>query len=87
VGAGIGILVSLLAHWLSWYFWMLCHYLCFVLTGGCRGSLGETPVNPVFALAGALVFTAWSLVLLGWITAPAGALLGALCAGRVAKDH
>jgi len=40
-------------------------------------SLGEPPLNVIEAIPAALVFSFWSLLFFGWITVPAGALIGA----------
>jgi hypothetical protein len=70
-----------LAHYLCWYLLILSANLDYVLFG-TTSSLGEPPMNPFQGLAGAAVFSAWSLFLFGWVTIPAGALLGWLMIRR-----
>lgn len=78
-GAGLltGALAGALAHYLCWYLMILIanvDHLWF----GTTSSLGEPPMNPIQGLAGAAVFSAFSLYIYGWLTIPAGALLGYL---------
>ncbi|EIC23628.1 hypothetical protein Thi970DRAFT_01304 [Thiorhodovibrio frisius] len=61
-----------------WHKIMNLDYLWF----GTTSSLGEPPMNPFQGLAGAAAFSAFSLFLFGWVTIPAGALLGGLMIGR-----
>ena len=81
--AGIltGALAGALAHYLCWYLLILSANLDY-LWFGTTSSLGEPPMNPFQALAGAAVFSGWSLFLFGWVTIPAGALLGGLMIRR-----
>ncbi|WPL18462.1 hypothetical protein Thiowin_03535 [Thiorhodovibrio winogradskyi] len=72
-----GALAGILAHYLCWYLLILCANLDY-LWFGTTSSLGEPPMNPIQALAGAAVFSGFSLFLFGWVTIPAGALLGLL---------
>lgn len=75
--AGIltGALAGGLSHYLCWYLLILSLYLEHLWLG-TTSSLGEAPMNPLQGLAGAAVFSAFSLALLGWLTIPTGALLG-----------
>lgn len=70
-----------LAHYPCWYLMILSANLDY-LWFGTTSSLGEPPMNPVQGLAGAAVFSAWSLFLFGGVTIPAGALLGWLMIRR-----
>jgi hypothetical protein len=70
-----------LAHYPCWYLMILSANLDY-LWFGTTSSLGEPPMNPVQGLAGAAVFGAWSVFLLGWVTIPVGALLGWLMIRR-----
>ncbi|WP_051023994.1 hypothetical protein [Thiorhodovibrio frisius] len=81
--AGIltGALAGALAHYLCWYLLILSANLDY-LWFGTTSSLGEPPMNPFQGLAGAAAFSAFSLFLFGWVTIPAGALLGGLMIGR-----
>ncbi|MBK1649352.1 hypothetical protein [Rhabdochromatium marinum] len=81
--AGIltGALTGALAHYLCWYLLILSANLDY-LWFGTTSSLGEPPMTPFQGLAGAAVFSGWSLILFGWVTIPAGALLGWLMIRR-----
>jgi hypothetical protein len=81
-GAGLGILTAVVSHYSSWYVLLVASWCCAVLVGGCRGSLGEAPVDPVHALAGAGGLALWSLILAGPLSLPTGAVIGALCIRR-----
>jgi len=56
---------------MTWYLAMLYLYLT-----GAESSLGEPVLNPIQALWGSLVFSIYSLVLLGWITLPVSMFCG-----------
>lgn len=75
--AGIltGALAGTLAHYLCWYLMILSLYLEYLWLG-TTSSLGEPPMDPLQALLGAAAFSLFSLFLFGWLTIPAGALLG-----------
>ena len=75
-GALAGALAGLLAHWVCWYLVIGGAWLCNVTTGGCTGSLGDAPMNPLQAIPGAAVLSLWSLVFFGIVTVPFGALAG-----------
>jgi len=75
-GALAGALAGVVSHYLTWYLGFLVANLCFWLTGGCTGSLGEPPANLGLAFAGAAGLTFFSLLVVGWLTAPIGAALG-----------
>lgn len=75
-GALAGALAGVVSHYLTWYLSYLGANLCFWLTGKCTGSLGDPPANLLMALEGAAALTFFSLLALGWLTAPIGAVLG-----------
>lgn len=81
-GAAAGALAGLVSHYFCWYLLILDNNLCFWLLGGCGSSLGEPPIDPLNGLWGAAVFTLGSLLFFGWLTVPAGALIGGLLAAR-----
>ncbi|QJR12994.1 hypothetical protein DSM104443_04088 [Usitatibacter rugosus] len=62
-------------------------YICWLLVlwgawmAAMTGLLAQKDViDPLNALWGAAAFTAWSLLFMGWITVPGGAMLGGLFA-------
>jgi hypothetical protein len=79
-GAWAGALAGAIAHYPCWLLLMFGSYACFSLTGGCTGSLGDGPMSPLDALWAAAMFSLFSLLFYGWLTIPAGAVIGALVA-------
>src|SRR5262245_6801771 len=53
----------------------LAHYVCWLLQIAAAGKMG-----PLDALTGALSFTFFCLLVMGWITVPSGALMGGIYA-------
>ena len=75
-GATAGAVAGVVSHYLTWTLAFLGANLCFWLTGGCTGSLGDPPANLLVALTGAAAQTFLSLLIFGWLTVPIGAVLG-----------
>jgi len=86
-GVFAGALAGAVSHYVCWYLMLAGAAACYALTGGCTGSLGDPPANFLQALAGAAVYSAFSLVFFGWLTVPAGGLLGALLAWLQRGSH
>jgi len=70
-----GVTTGILSHWLCWYFVIVIQNLRHVLLGEVS-SLGEPPVNLLDGLWAAGAFSFWSLIVIGWATAPLGGLIG-----------
>lgn len=70
-GMTAGALTGLAVHPLAWYLAILAFYLA-----GVRSSLGEETLDPLTGLWASLVYSLLSLVGLGWLTVPVGALVG-----------
>jgi hypothetical protein len=70
-----GALAAVLGHWLGWYLLFLHAYLRHALTGSAPPVSGPI-VNPLLALVGSGLYALLSLYFFGWITVPAGALMG-----------
>ena len=81
-GACAGALAGVVSHYVAWYVQYLGMNLCFWLSGGCTSSLGEPPANPLEALAGSAGLTFFSLLVVGWLTLPIGAVLGLVYAKK-----
>jgi hypothetical protein len=79
-GVAAGALAGAIGHYICWYFFFLFAFACHAFTGGCTDSLGQPPVNPLLALGAASIYSGVSLLLCGWLTIPAGGLLGGLLA-------
>lgn len=80
LGVFAGATAGAVGHYVCWYVVLVAAAGCHALTGGCTGSLGEAPMNPVEALSGAGLDSLVSLFLFGWLTVPAGAILGGFLA-------
>ena len=80
LGALTGAAAGAIAHYVCWYLVLVAAATCHALTGGCTDSLGEAPMNIVRAVAAAGLYSMVSLFLFGWLTVPAGAIIGGLLA-------
>jgi hypothetical protein len=85
-GALAGAVAGALAHWVCWMFMLIGSNLCNAITGGCTGSLGDAPMGLLEAIPATLLFSGFSLLFFGWITVPAGALIGGLLARSQSKS-
>jgi hypothetical protein len=83
-GAVAGLATGLLAHPATWYLFICLNWALIRLNLRTGPIEGDEPLNPLNGLAGAVVFSVISLVLLGWLTIPVGGLTGALI-GRVRR--
>lgn len=81
-GAFAGGLAGALAHYLCWLILMLGTAACHAMTNGCTASLGDAPIDPLNALWAAGVYSLFSLYFVGWLTVPAGAVIGGVLAWR-----
>lgn len=70
-----GVLTGVVGHYLCWYLMILYQDLRFLLFNE-TSSLGEPPLSPLGGILGAAAFTFWSMIIVGWLTAPLGGLLG-----------
>lgn len=84
-GMIVGALVGIVSHPLAWYL----AYLWAAYVEGERFGLGSPIMVPFKALGISVGLAGISLVLVGWITAPVGAIVGGALdyvAGREGKD-
>ncbi len=72
----VGSLSGFLAHYTCWYLIILSLNFDYWVLGGPGSSLGEPPIDPLSATAGAWVYCLFSWYLFGWITVPAGGIIG-----------
>lgn len=80
-GAVAGLVSGLLAHPVTWYV-MICWNWALILLSIRTDPSGDGDLlNPLTGLLGAFALSLWSVILMGWITVPAGALVGALVGG------
>ena len=71
VGGLIGGLSGILAHWLCWYFLLIVEFLI----------NPERGVDWIGSIGAAMMLTIGSLIFFGWITLPAGVIIGVLVGG------
>ncbi len=86
-GAVAGLISGLVAHPVTWYVMICCNWAWILLSGGTGSSAGDDTLNPISGLLGALVLSLWSVIFMGWITIPAGALVGAVLGGWQGKNR
>lgn len=70
-GALVGILTGVLAHPVAWYLAIVWTY-----ASGARTSLGDSTLNPLEGVPACFVYAGMSILLMGWLTVPAGGMLG-----------
>ena len=75
-GALAGASAGVVAHYVCWYLLLLGNFARAAMAGETLGG-NAGAIDPLNALWGAAAFTFWSLIIFGWLTLPAGALLGA----------
>ena len=76
-GALAGSFAAVLGHLLCWYILLVGVYVWHSLSGETAAG-GSAPMNPMEAITAAGIYGAFSLLLIGWVTVPAGAMLGVL---------
>jgi hypothetical protein len=79
-GVLTGAIAGAVAHYLCWLLLIWASSACHAITGGCTDSLGQAPMSPLHAIPAAAVYSGFSLVFYGWLTIPAGGLIGGLLA-------
>ena len=82
-GLTVGLLGVELAHFLSWYFFLLINYLDFFFVGNIIRTYGSVPINPLFGIIAALTYSLVSLFLFGLIHFPIGGLMGGMYARKL----
>jgi hypothetical protein len=70
-GLGVGALVGFLSHPLAWYLTLVWVYI-----EGRTGSLGDRTIDPLNALWASFAYSAFSWLIVGWITVPVGGAVG-----------
>lgn len=75
-GIMVGILAGSVSHFFAWYLSIIFLYL----QKSVMTSLGEPTVGPVEGIWASLLMSFFSLAVLGWLTIPIGAVVGALVA-------
>jgi hypothetical protein len=84
-GAVAGLISGLVAHPVTWYILICFNWALIALSIRDGPSAGQEPMTPLSGLLGALVYSLASIVVMGWITIPVGAVVGALVGGWQAR--
>lgn len=74
-GALAGALAGAVAHYVCWLMSMLGMWACHGLTSAC--AVTGDPIGPLEAFWVAAIYSFFSLLFFGWLTVPAGAIIGA----------
>lgn len=90
-GAIVGALAGVMGHYVCWYLVIVFFSFNNLFNGISADVMSRPPLSLLTALIGALTFTPFSLVFVGFITIPAGALIGGIIGawrihGTVAPD-
>ncbi|MEZ5466392.1 MAG: hypothetical protein R3F18_01835 [Lysobacterales bacterium] len=75
-----GALAGVAAHYPCWWLLMLGNYVFSFVSTGTIDTSDAGPIGPLSAFWAAAVYSMFSLLFVGWVTAPAGAVIGALVA-------
>jgi hypothetical protein len=86
-GIFAGVLASVIAHPLTWFFAMPFTYLAGMRTIAYGSILDNPLTNPLELFGGSLVYALFSLLLVGWITTLVGAAGGGLIAFLQTRCH
>jgi hypothetical protein len=78
----VGLLTGTVSHYLAFLLVGIGMNLCYWTTGGCVGSLGDEPASIVAMLTGALGFSFFSLLFVGWISVPVSIAIGLILRAR-----
>jgi len=74
-GGVAGVVIGLLVHPVTWYLFG-CHTWVLSLFPNPQSGGHSDVLNPFTAVLGAVAFSLWSAACTGWITIPAGAVIG-----------
>lgn len=77
-GLATGLLIAPVSHYFTFYIYILFANVSYWLLGIGRDAVSEPPGDPLNGIWGALGLTLWSLLFFGWMTVPAGGLIGAV---------
>lgn len=77
-GIATGVLAGSVSHFFAWYLAIICFYVW-----GAVASDGSPTVGLIDGVGASLVMSFFSLAILGWITVPFGAIVGAALAWGV----
>jgi len=85
-GAKAGCAAAVSAHYITWYTSIVVGNIQYWIFGMRVTTLDEVPIDVISGLLGVLSYTLFSLVLFGWLTLPAGALIGSYYAKHLMSN-
>lgn len=78
-----GILSGSLSHYITFLVLSIIMSICYWTTGGCTGSLGDAPANPLEMLVYGWGYVFFSLLIFGWLTIGYAILMGFLLRKKI----
>jgi hypothetical protein len=85
-GILVGSLSGSLSHIICWYLFFISINIQHLFFKNWYSSSGEPPMNLVQAILGSFAYSFWSLVFVGWITIPAGAIICSIVCVIIKKN-
>lgn len=79
----VGLLTGTVSHYVAFVLMSIGMNICFWTTGGCTGSLGDPPASIFMMLGAAFAYSFFSLLFVGWVSAPASVVIGLLLRARL----
>ena len=79
----VGLLTGTVSHYVAFIMLSIGMNICFWTTGGCTGSMGDPPASIIMMLGAAFAYCFFSLLYVGWISAPASVVIGLLLRSRL----
>ena len=78
LGIAVGILSGIISHYVCWYLWIISANVQHLFFDSFHSSLGDPPMNLIEGFTGSLGLTYFSLLFFGWLTIPAGGIIGGI---------
>lgn len=82
----VGLLTGTVSHYFTFIILSIMMNICFWLTGGCTSSLREWPASVTMMFGAAFIFSFFSLLAFGWITAPLSVAIGFIVKKQSSKQ-
>lgn len=86
-GIAVGALIGSVSHYVCWYLQILVANLWYAFFGTGASSLGDPPMDLLTAIPAAFTFSAWSWFFFGWLTIPAGGIIGGVFCRYLRKNR
>jgi membrane-bound metal-dependent hydrolase YbcI (DUF457 family) len=82
-----GVFTGVFSHYIAWVLVSIGMNICYWTTGNCTDSLGSPPMSVVSMLGTGFLYSAFSLVIVGWITIPASIIIGIILKKRLKSQE